>query len=684
MQIRVSEELWKYQLVRYKGKVYCLTRLGFGLNSAPRIMSKILKTVLSLSEDVLNGTSSYIDDIFVNTNKVSSQRVVTHLCENGLESKPPELLEGGSALGLKLKCNAKGVLVFSRGNEVPVITGKLTRRELFSMCGKLVGHYPVAGWLRTSCSYVKRIAEGSSWDDFIGDPASSMISEMIEMIHGEDPVQGEWQVSNSKSGKVWCDASDLALGVVVEIGGVVVEDAAWLRKKKDYNHINVAELEGVLKGINLAVKWGLKDIQVITDSVTVHRWIELTLSEERKVKTKGAAEIIIKRRLGVLKSLIEELGLKIRVEVVPSKENKADNMTRVKKSWLSAVKRSDDEYVVALNLKDSHEVHHMGVDRSLYLARKLDPGVSREAVKAVVRACQRCQRIDPAPVAHTKGQLSMDKNWCRVAIDVTHYQNKPYLSLVDCGPSRFAIWREMRNERTEEIIGNLNQIFSERGPVRQILMDNATALKSEKMMVFLSTWNIEPWYRSAYRASGNGIVERHHRTIKSMAEKSNVNPVQAVFWYNVSPKRGQDPESVPQKGVHSYEWRLPWEVMDMKDGDHGQAIVREGDEVWLKPPGSKCTTEWSRGKVTKVNSSNNVEVDGMPRHILDMRHVYQEQEPEEQQDVDHENAELEDQLQEPEEVQNEEHECVGLEDHGRRYPQRERRPPPWLSDYVQY
>ena len=44
---------------------------------------------------------------------------------------------------------------------------------------------------------------------------------------------------------VWCDASDLAMRVVLEIGGTEVEDASWMRKKK-YNHNNVAELEAVL------------------------------------------------------------------------------------------------------------------------------------------------------------------------------------------------------------------------------------------------------------------------------------------------------------------------------------------------------------------------------------------------------------------------------------------------------
>ena len=47
LQIGIDKDLWKYQIVQYKDKMYCLTRLGFGLNSAPRIISKILKLVLS-------------------------------------------------------------------------------------------------------------------------------------------------------------------------------------------------------------------------------------------------------------------------------------------------------------------------------------------------------------------------------------------------------------------------------------------------------------------------------------------------------------------------------------------------------------------------------------------------------------------------------------------------------------
>ena len=40
-----------------------------------------------------------------------------------------------------------------------------------------------------------------------------------------------------------------------------------------------------------------------------------------------------------------------------------------------------------------------------------------------------------------------------------HYEQGLYLAMVDCGPSRFVIWRELRAENAEEIAGILNEVF---------------------------------------------------------------------------------------------------------------------------------------------------------------------------------------------------------------------------------
>ena len=97
-------------------------------------MSSILKTVLSKDKDIEKATSSYVDDICVNTDIVSSEYVIDHLNRYGLVAKAPEQLDGGSALGLKIQKNKEGVLMYHRANELPeVIPDKLTKKELFSI-----------------------------------------------------------------------------------------------------------------------------------------------------------------------------------------------------------------------------------------------------------------------------------------------------------------------------------------------------------------------------------------------------------------------------------------------------------------------------------------------------------------------------------------------------------------------
>ena len=59
LQIHVDKKLWQYQLVEYIGQIYCMTRLGFGLSSMPKIMTAVLKMVLTKDDAVKIATSSY-------------------------------------------------------------------------------------------------------------------------------------------------------------------------------------------------------------------------------------------------------------------------------------------------------------------------------------------------------------------------------------------------------------------------------------------------------------------------------------------------------------------------------------------------------------------------------------------------------------------------------------------------
>ena len=119
--------------------------------------------------------------------------------------------------------------MFRRGNKIPEI-GEISRQELFSICGKLLGHYPVAGLLRLACSYVKRTS-GVDWEDRVNCKTLKVIQEILVDVEKKDPVTGAWHIPETKIGVVWCDASGIVTGVVMEIGSLVAEDMTWLRKK---------------------------------------------------------------------------------------------------------------------------------------------------------------------------------------------------------------------------------------------------------------------------------------------------------------------------------------------------------------------------------------------------------------------------------------------------------------------
>ena len=124
-------------------------------------------------------------------------------------------------------------------------------------------------------------------------------------------------------------------------------------------------------------------------------------------------------------------------------------------------------------------MHHMGVERTLYLMWKVDPHIKQEEVQKVVKNCVQCQLIDPTPNIHDPGEIGTLKNWTRLAINITHYCRGAYLSMIDCGPGRLAIWRELHAELASAVAEELEKVMLECGPVMEVIMDNGTVFRSE-------------------------------------------------------------------------------------------------------------------------------------------------------------------------------------------------------------
>ena len=138
-------------------------------------------------------------------------------------------------------------------------------------------------------------------------------------------------------------------------------------------------------------------------------------------------------------------------------------------------------------------------------------------------------------------------------------------------------------------------------------------------MNLLTEWGIGLRFRAAYAPSGNGIVERNHRTIKRVVARGGITPEEAVFWYNATPRQDIDHDSVPAARLFKYTWRLPYKPAVQPGDTCTPCRFHVGDEVWVKPHPPICDRPWVRGVITGIQSAHTVCVDGMPRHVRDIR-----------------------------------------------------------------
>ena len=144
----------------------------------------------------------------------------------------------------------------------------------------------------------------------------------------------------------------------------------------------------------------------------------------------------------------------------------------------------------------------------------------------------------------------------RLVMDITHHNGENYLTIIDCGPSRFSIWRPLCRKDAPTVIRQLENVFLERDPPMEILTDNDTAFTSKDFREFARNCDVYLRFRCAYSPSGNRIVERSHRTVKTIATRKNCSISEAVFWHNVTPKDNVSPCTALADALHRYHVRL--------------------------------------------------------------------------------------------------------------------------------
>lgn len=115
------------------------------------------------------------------------------------------------------------------------------------------------------------------------------------------------------------------------VNGNIVEDDCWLRQNECL-HVNLAEVDAVLRGVNPPVTWKMERQLLMTNSKTVFYWTRCL----EDLKTKADRRMLICPRLQTINSIICEYGLQLDVKFVTLTENKAGALTTVPNKWLSS------------------------------------------------------------------------------------------------------------------------------------------------------------------------------------------------------------------------------------------------------------------------------------------------------------------------------------------------------------
>ena len=95
-----------------------------------------------------------------------------------------------------------------------------------------------------------------------------------------------------------------------------------------------------------------------------------------------------------------------------------------------------------------------------------------------MKGCETCHSIDPAPVKWRKEHLDVDMVWQRIGMDITHYQDRLYLT-DQLWPVKIHHKRQLRLQTNESVIRQLEH----RAP-EELLTDNDSAFHSKLLTDF--------------------------------------------------------------------------------------------------------------------------------------------------------------------------------------------------------
>ena len=233
MNIGVAKQLLRFQIVNVDEKFYCLTKMGFGISIAPRVLQCLIKKIIT-ENNLISTINPYRDDILVGTNDGTEaglrevqeeiNKVRKLLLQHGLPTKAPvnlfDFTDGYTRpLGLELFRKDDEVYWRRRSDSDWKLSqkSKLNCRDIAGFIGRACpASYPVLGNLRPAALYVLSLtgtfAHSKSWNAPVDDELIQKCKDIEGMISSADPVLSRWRIPNTKRWVLATNASGFAMG----------------------------------------------------------------------------------------------------------------------------------------------------------------------------------------------------------------------------------------------------------------------------------------------------------------------------------------------------------------------------------------------------------------------------------------------------------------------------------------
>ncbi|UYV73598.1 K02A2.6-like [Cordylochernes scorpioides] len=254
------------------------------------------------------------------------------------------------------------------------------------------------------------------------------------------------------------------------------------------------------------------------------------------------------------------------------------------------------------------ELHqgHLGVVKIKALARNFIwwPGIDRE-IEEITRVCRECNINN-----HTLKQESVHRwesaptPWYRVHLDFAGpFMNKMFLIVIDS----YSKWPEviiMNSTTAGSTIRVLRDLFSRYGIPDQVVMDNGPQFVSKEMKYFLKSNGVYHLRSAPYFPATNGLAERFVQTLKRSLknmrnEELNKSLAIFLFTYRTVPHSStrEAPAVLFLKRMLKSRWNLLKPKLEVKPGfKKGYSPDFEEDENILVRD-FQGPNKWKEGKI---------------------------------------------------------------------------------------